>query len=300
MFASRVMTAMGALLAGAALALAACSDGSGDPTGSGGGAGSGAGTESAGSGGSSASQQPGGGGGDATASPAGSDPPPRLMRYLTSVTDRSLRVELDSVSGLEPYESSTAYLGDKFSALLEKPDGVTFEADETLEPAGEGYEWTFERLDEYARAHATDDGAGPVTIHVLSLDGRYVSEQGSGTVLGLAWGQRFIALFQDPIRSPCASGVLGSLQQENCEIAERNVWAHEIGHVIGLVDNGVTMGVDHRDAEHGHHDVSDECLMYWAYDGPQIFDTLLGRIGSGRAPDLEFCSQCQADIAAVR
>lgn len=227
------------------------------------------------------------------------EPPPRLMRYLSGDSDRSLRVELDSVPALEPYSSSIAYLRDEFSALLKKPDGITFEADETLEPAGEDFEWTFELLDEYARAHAESDEGGPVTIQVLSLDGRYVSE-GSGTVLGLAWGQRFIALFQDAIRSPCASGLLGALQAENCEAAERNVWAHEIGHVIGLVDNGVTMRVDHRDPDRGRHDVSDECLMYWAYDGPQIFDALLGRLDSGDAADLEFCAQCQADIAAVR
>jgi hypothetical protein len=297
------MTAIGELLGAAALVLAACSDGSegsGAHVAAGGHAGAAAGADGGGGpGGSSESQDLGGFGGDATAPPAGAAPPPRLMRYLTSATDRSLRVELDSVSGLEPHESSVASLRDKFSALLEKPDGVNFEADETLEPAGDS-EWTFERLDAYARAHASDDEAAAVTIQVLSLDGRYVGEEGSGTVLGLAWGQRFIALFQDAIRGPCASGVLGALQQENCEIAERNVWAHEIGHVIGLVDNGVTMGVAHRDPEHGRHDVSDECVMYWAYDGPQIFDTLLGRIGSGRSPDLDFCAQCQADIAAVR
>jgi hypothetical protein len=229
----------------------------------------------------------------------GAEPPPRLLRYLSSATDRSLRIELDSVAGLEPHESSVTYLRDKFSALLEKPDGISFAADETLDPVGEAHEWTFAELDAYARAHATDDEAGPVTIQALFVDGRYESE-GSGTVLGLAWGHRYIALFQDPIRSPCSSGVLGALQQENCEIAERNVWAHELGHVIGLVDNGVVMGVDHRDPDHGRHDVSDACLMYWAYDGPQIFDALLGRIAAGSTPDLDFCAQCQADIAAVR
>lgn len=227
------------------------------------------------------------------------EPPARLMRYLSSASDRSLRVELDSVPALEPYSSSIAYLHDKFSAVLKKPDGITFEADESLEPAGEAFEWTFELLDEYARAHAESDEDGPVTIQVLSLDGRYVSE-GATTVLGLAWGQRFIALFQNAIRSPCGSGVLGALQAQNCEAAERNVWAHEIGHVIGLVDNGVTMRVDHRDPEHGRHDVSDECLMYWAYDGPQVFDALLGRVDAGESPDLEFCAQCQADIDTAR
>jgi hypothetical protein len=274
------------------------SSGSSAPDGSGGmmgAAASGGAAVSAGRGGSLPNGSAGlSSGGASAASPL----PERLQRYHRQDSDRSVRFELDVVSGLAPYASSTQYLSDLMGRLLDKPDGVTFETDETLSPMGEGFEWTFDTLDAFARSHAEDDADGPVTIHVSFVDGRYATEDG-GTVLGLAWGQRFIALFQDQLRAGCSGGLLGGLQ-DSCEVAERNVWAHEIGHVIGLVDNGVVMQSAHRDEEHGRHDVSDACIMYWAYEGPALFDTLLTRFNAGQGPNIDFCDNCWADLTAAR
>jgi len=224
----------------------------------------------------------------------------RLQRYHRDDPDRSLRFELDAVAGLAPYTSSTDYLEGLAGRLLNKPDGVSFETDETLAPMGAGHEWTFEALDEFARSHAADDARGPVTIQVLFLDGRYVTEDDGGTVLGLAWGERFIALFQEQLRSACSGGLASALQNDVCSTAERNVWAHELGHVIGLVDNGVPLQSAHRDAAHGRHDVSDACIMYWAYEGPALFDTFLDRFNAGQSLDIDFCENCWADLANAR
>ncbi|HTV25286.1 MAG TPA: hypothetical protein VMG12_41615 [Polyangiaceae bacterium] len=308
-----------------ALALAgACGDSQSSPGGTP--AGGGAGATSAGGGagstaqaGSSAEAGPGGtgtsqggtgGAANAAGGSAGQDPsgssgsgaetlPGRLARYHHTDTDRSLHFELDAVQGLSPRASSLDYLGEFFGRVLDKPDGVVFDTDETLEAAGSDHVYTFDELDAYARAHTRDDATGPVSIHVLFLDGSYDSGDG-GTVLGLAWGQRQIALFQDAIRSGCSGGLLGSLSNEACEVAERNVWAHEIGHVIGLVDNGLAQQTNHRDSEHGRHDVSDDCLMYWAYDSPAMFDVLLSRLDSGESMDVDFCENCWADLNAAR
>lgn len=225
--------------------------------------------------------------------------PSRLARYHHSDTDPSLHFELDAVPGLSPYASSLDYLEAFFGQILDKPDGIVFDTDEALEPAGSDHVYTFDELDAFARAHTRDDSDGPVSIHVLLLDGSYDSGDG-GTVLGLAWGQRQIALFQDAIRSGCSGGLLGSLSSEACEVAERNVWAHEIGHVIGLVDNGLAQQTNHRDPDHGRHDISDGCLMYWAYDSPAMFDLLLSRLNSGQSLDGDFCENCRADLNAAR
>ncbi len=279
-----------------------CSGGSSsDTTLSGGSAGAAAGSaeqadNTAGSGGSGALAGSGGGGGS-SGSPEAIVLPTRIERYLRATSPR-LIIEVDAVQGLEPYPGSLTYLGSWLSSLIDKPEGISFEADETLEPQGSDTEWTFEALDRFAREHARDDAEGPARIHVLSLDGRYVAE-GSGTVLGLAWGNRYVALFQDALRGRCEAGLTGALQQDVCESAERNVWAHEFGHTLGLVDNGIPMVTDHRDPEHGRHDVREGCLMYWAYDGAELFDTLLGRLGSANQ-DLELCAESEADISAAR
>jgi hypothetical protein len=279
---------VGGAVAGSAGAASGSDAGGSSPGGASAGEGAGGASGAAGQ-----AQSPGGG--------SGADSlPPRLARYHRSDRDPSLRFELDAAPGLSPYATSLEYLGGLVERVLDKPDGVAFEADETLPPAGSDHAWTFEELDAFARQHARDDSEGPVSIHVLFIDGSYASSEDGGTVLGLAWGQRYIALFQDAIRSGCSGSVLGSLSTEACEIAERNVWAHELGHVIGLVDNGLFPQTDHRDVEHGRHDVSDGCLMYWAYDRPALFDALLSRLDSGQSADVDFCENCWADLSAAR
>jgi hypothetical protein len=284
-------------LAGSA-GVSAADDGAGAASrpGAGGSSSGGTAAEQAGSGGADGdpgSPSPGGGSGSGSLSA-------RLGRYHDVGSDPSLRFELDAVEGLSPYPASLEYLRSFVERALDKPDGVSFDPDETLAPAGSAHAWTFDELDSFARQHAQDDSDGPVSIHVLFIDGSYASAEDGGTVLGLAWGQRYIALFQDAIRSGCSGGLLGPVSSGGCEIAERNVWAHEIGHVIGLVDNGLAQQLNHRDAERGRHDVSDGCLMYWAYDRPAMFDVLLSRLDAGQSPDVDFCENCWADLNAAR
>jgi hypothetical protein len=268
-----------------------------------GGSGSGRGGAATLAGGAGGSEAAGAAG---TGSPEGTGPRndgstrSRLDRYHQSAADRSLSFELDVVAGLEPYASSLEYLTELVGRVLDKPEGISFMADEVLPPSGADHVWSFAELDEYAREHDRDDSSGPVSIHVLLLDGQYAAGDESGTVLGLAWSNRYIALFQQSIRSGCSGGLLGGVSAQACELAERNVWAHEIGHVLGLVDNGLTQQTPHRDAEHGRHDVSDGCLMYWAYERPEIFDVLLPRLNAGQSADLDFCEHCWADLNAAR
>jgi hypothetical protein len=116
-------------------------------------------------------------------------------------------------------------------------------------------------------------------------------------VLGIAWGQRFLAIFAERIAATCSFVGLGNLL---CPLAEATIWTHEIGHVIGLVDNGIAMVNDHRDPDHGAHDVSEESIMYWAYDGAGVMEVLQGRILGNDAEVIPWGTECLRDLAAVR
>lgn len=121
-------------------------------------------------------------------------------------------------------------------------------------------------------------------------------------MLGLAWGHSHIAMFKDNIARSCnARSTLGLLDASACERAESAVWLHEIGHILGLVDNGLPMVTNHRDPdpEHGRHDVDPSCIMYWTYDGEAAVDAVFSNLlGSGS--ELGFCPNDLADIDAAK
>jgi hypothetical protein len=75
-------------------------------------------------------------------------------------------------------------------------------------------------------------------------------------------GTGVIAMFKDVIRStnvPAFPNVV--------RFVEQSVLVHEGAHAIGLVDNGVKLASQHKDAEHGAHCTNDRCVMYWLNEG---------------------------------
>lgn len=40
--------------------------------------------------------------------------------------------------------------------------------------------------------------------------------------------------------------------------------------------------------------------MYWAYDRPEIFDTVLANLANDRDADLDLCAASRADLDAIR
>jgi hypothetical protein len=94
--------------------------------------------------------------------------------------------------------------------------------------------------------------------------------------------------------------LLRAFANQLCRSAETAVMTHEMGHVIGLVDNGLPMLTDHRDPDHLHHDVDPESVMYWQHERDSVFNVLLTRVRGGASPSLGFDPNSLADIAAVR
>ena len=78
------------------------------------------------------------------------------------------------------------------------------------------------------------------------------------------------------------------------------MWSHEVGHLVGLVNNGTAMVNSHIDAQHGHHCANKNCLMYWEAETPSLVDLVKARVLYGDQSPLFLDSDCQADLAAVR
>ena len=215
-----------------------------------------------------------------------------------------LVIEVDSVPGMEPDERNQDDLAALLATLVDKPAGVTAMQGGTLDSRGADHAWTFAELTELA--DATFDlelPADAIAIHTMFIDGHSADDGGGGVILGLAWSNTHIAIFQDTIRDICAGSALPPLLAERqCRGAELAIWAHEAGHLLGLVDNGLPMVEDHRDPDrnHGAHDASDACVMYYAYEGEALFDLIGEQLLGGGDAEVPFDQACLDDLAAER
>ena len=231
----------------------------------------------------------------------------RIHGYIRGDSFPRLIIELDAVKGQEPPTAVEPKLVAGFEGVLDKPGGIEVVHDGALDSKGADHAWTFDELD--AMAKATFDLDVPddtIKMHVLFVDGHYEEDSADGKVLGLAWANTHLVMFQQTITEGCQSVSLpklgGVVSEKLCESTELGVWTHEMGHLIGLVDNGLPMTAPHRDpdAEHGAHDESKACIMYWAYEGQAIVDTLRDRLLGGDETPLGFDAACLADIAGVK
>lgn len=244
----------------------------------------------------------GGDGGDVGGPDADTEGLPRYSLLVRDDIFGSLVIEIDAVPGMESREATDERLADLLPELVDKPDGVTAVRDGAIASRGADHAWTFAELQELAE-DSFDLATAPDTIklHMMYLDGHSELDGDGGVILGLAWSHTHLAMFKQTIEEYCATVPL-LLREEVCAGAELSIATHEVGHLLGLVDNGLPMVEDHRDpdAERGRHDASDACVMYYAYEGEALFDTLTEQLTGGGNAEIGFDDACLADLAAER
>ena len=220
--------------------------------------------------------------------------PSSLFAYIRGDEFERLVIELDAVEGRGPRDGVVDRLTTGLLTILDKPGGITVVRDEDLPVNGPDRMWTFAELQTLAEERFGGEVAdGAATFHTLWLDGTYEEPN----VLGIAWANRYLVIFSDRIDLGCRRPV-PALEEALCAEGEVAIWTHEVGHVIGLVNNGVPMVVDHEDAENPRHTSDEDGVMYWAYEGANLFTLLEGR--GDDDGDLGFGPASRADIAAFR
>lgn len=239
----------------------------------------------------------------ATASGCGGDGGEgRIDDYIRDDTATRLVLEVDRVAGLDVRDSVVTDLEDGFGDILDKPDGVEVRMDATLEPRGADYLWS--------RSEVRDLGSSTfdmpvekstVKMHVMLLDGRLAAEDGGPTQnVGLAWNHTHFAVFDQLFEENCsAAPVSEEVRQRLCTAVERTIWTHEMGHLIGLVNLGLPMVVDHEDPDHPGHARNPDSVMFWRIERSAI-EYALDRMADMPRPNLGFGERCLQDIAALR
>ena len=210
------------------------------------------------------------------------NPNETTKNYFTSST--KLVVEVAYESGQEPYaDGNTLTIAGETVALWEVLErnltalfvGRTVIPTITVPkqlaamkelPVQSKASWTPEDILKLAEQHRSGRSSTSETyFFVVFLAG--VFNDGTAdrpTTVGVSLGgTTVVAIFKDVVRQTGTSA-LGYVPR----YVEQATLVHEIGHALGLVDNGLPMKVAHKDADgHGAHCNNPDCVMYWLNEG---------------------------------
>jgi hypothetical protein len=225
-----------------------------------------------------------------------------VQQYILAEPFPKLVLEIDSIPGFEPRSAAETDIIEELGTLLDKPGGISSSHSDELVSRGSDHAWTdqelFEMADDTFNLDVDDTTA---KMHILFVDGHSARDSDSSLILGLAWSNTHLVMFKDTIDNTCKGGLTPPLfEEEVCEGAEYAIWLHELGHVMGLVNAGLPMVADHQDEEHGAHDASEDCVMYWAFEGEALVNVVRDSIVNGNGARPGFDAACLADIEAVR
>lgn len=158
-------------------------------------------------------------------------------------------------------------------------------------PPGSDRDFSADEVRELAAAYRdVNSEGGRLGYYVMYLDGYYYTDgaRASGT-LGIALVQeRIIVIFSPEIVTTAAP-----------TFTEQTTTLHELGHGMGLVNNGVDMVTAHQSVEHGHHCDNPLCIMYWSNENADDMQKFILNLQQ-KSDVVLFGNQCLADAEAAR
>ncbi|MFT6070013.1 MAG: putative Zn-dependent protease [Bacteriovoracaceae bacterium] len=204
--------------------------------------------------------------------------------------------------GAEPYTSDFIFgkkawdvLEDNMSSLYDqRPQVVSYEIPKSLGEmnqmvAQNRATWDSASLRSLASSLGFGNSSGANgEFTLLFVKGTF---QGNNNIIGVSiTGTTTIAIFKDVVKA-----ITSGETQDTKTYTEQFTIVHEMGHALGLVNNGVDIRSDHHDAAHGAHCSNSDCVMNWVNEGgKEILDFAARFILSGR--NTAFGSQCLDDV----
>lgn len=122
--------------------------------------------------------------------------------------------------------------------------------------------WTISEVQELNSKFAKSASAD--SFNVYFLNGH--AAEGSNIIGFHINASNTVAIFKEVVRNT-SSGI--GATPFVAEYVEQATLVHEIGHALGLVNNGVAMVEAHQDGDpnHGKHCSNPECVMYYSNEG---------------------------------
>lgn len=218
----------------------------------------------------------------------------------------SFTIEVLYEEGSEPYTGTTA-LGKNYWQLFEvnikellklEERGVSFtypnELSEMKSVSAQGKSaWNVDAIESFFSEHQSITSTSTTGVmNIAFVSGHFEDSDGevnTGVIGVHVSGTSHIMVFKD---------VIDSIEESDgtwvARYSEQSVLIHEVGHALGLVDNGLPMSTEHSDVDHGDHCQSDQCVMYWLNEGKDgLGDFIRQYISSGS--EVLFGDNCLED-----
>jgi hypothetical protein len=183
---------------------------------------------------------------------------------LANDTFKGLTLEIQAIDGFAPTQETLNHLQLFLGRYVNKPDGIRVIVDDPLvaqKSGANGYSIQDVRRIETANrkfyAKKSD-----IAIYILFLDKASaddVANQATGShLLGQAHQATSIVIYEDSIRKTSGAG-----GQQPVWMTETTIVEHELGHLLGLVNNGSPMESNHVDPSGPlAHCKNPKCLMH--------------------------------------
>lgn len=196
----------------------------------------------------------------------------------------SLQIEVQYIDNPAPSQPALALLQAMLTARINKPGGITIQT-KKIKPSSDLF--TLDGIKGIEEKNRTVFTIGRnLGVYVLLLNGYYLSDS---AVMGSAYRNTSVVLFGQAVLDHSSNNT------EVQKVLQATTMEHLFGHLMGLVDEGAPMRVNHRDALHGYHCNNERCLMYYGAIDANFAVTQWASVDS--IPGLD--SNCINDLRAI-
>lgn len=198
---------------------------------------------------------------------------------------KSLTIEIIYMTGYKPTEEAISNLKDLIVARCNKSKGVSIKYTEIAAQNKSSYTLSdVKTIEDDSRTEFT--AHREIAVVFIFLDGPSADNQGSGVILGEAYYNTSLVIFEKTVQE--YSDEFTEPERYKLETVVIN---HELGHILGLVNVGTPMQSNHLDSANGSHCSNSSCIMYWEAETGGAIDNILG---SNPIPTLD--ANCISDL----
>jgi len=176
--------------------------------------------------------------------------------FLSDNEFTRMRIELAYPEGLRPSQRTIDSLIPFLERRLNKPNGITIVENVIVSNETPPYD-TNEIVSIEDENRTVFNNGDELGVYIFFSDGNSESDDGSNIVLGTAYRNTSMVIFQQTFIDVANN----STNPINLAVTETVTLRHEFGHLFGLVNSGTPLLSDHEDPSNSRHCIVSGCLM---------------------------------------